>query len=308
MLSSAANELEHKTNLEATQPSPNVGSMVQNNTRDEQPMPLKTRGLGKRYNDFWALQDLNLSIPSGEIYGLLGPNGAGKTTALRMMAGLLTPDTGHVWIDEQEPHLAPLHVKRYLGFLTGNTKLYQRLTPKELLKFFGDLQEMPAAKIQERIERVTEELGLHEFLNKPCGALSTGQTQRVNIARALLHDPAILILDEPTSGLDIISADFILQVIQRCRQQQKTVIFSTHILAEVEILCDRIGILHKGHLVAEGRLDELLEQTQTRSMAEAFLALLHIKRPSLHADKSDKSAFSQVSTANSDALQSTEER
>lgn len=236
--------------------------------------PLTAAGLGKRYNDFWALRDLHLHVQEGEIYGLLGPNGAGKTTALRMMAGLLTPDEGHVWLDGKEPSVEPLHVKRKMGFLTGNTKLYQRLTPLELLKFFGQLQEMPADKLAQRTEQVVNDLGLHEFLKQPCGTLSTGQTQRVNIARALLHDPSIVILDEPTSGLDIISADFILQVIRRCKQQKKAVIFSTHILAEVELLCDRVGIVHRGRMVAEGTIPELTEQTQ--SIAEAFLTLLNV--------------------------------
>lgn len=237
---------------------------------------LRTQGLGKSYNNFWALRDLHLDVHKGEIYGLLGPNGAGKTTALRMMAGLLTPDEGNVWLDGKEPNVDPLHVKRIMGFLTGNTKLYQRLTPVELLKFFGDLQEMPKQVLKQRSEQVIEDLGLHEFLKQPCGTLSTGQTQRVNIARALLHDPSIVILDEPTSGLDIISADFILQVIRRCKEQNKAVIFSTHILAEVELLCDRVGIVHKGKMVAEGTIPELTEQTNTQSIAEAFLTLLNV--------------------------------
>ncbi len=238
--------------------------------------PLKAEGLGKRYNEFWALRDLHLHVQEGEIYGLLGPNGAGKTTALRMMAGLLTPDEGNVWLDNKEPSVEPLHVKRVMGFLTGNTKLYQRLTPLELLRFFGQLQEMPAGRLAERTEQVVNDLGLQEFLKQPCGTLSTGQTQRVNIARALLHDPSIVILDEPTSGLDIISADFILQVIRRCKQQKKALIFSTHILAEVELLCDRVGIVHRGRMVAEGTIPELTEQTQTQSIAEAFLTLLNV--------------------------------
>jgi sodium transport system ATP-binding protein len=200
-----------------------------------------------------------------------------------MIAGLLTPDQGQVLVAGKSPQIDPLYIKRTLGFLTGNTKLYQRLTPLELLHFFGTLQEMCKADINRRIEQIVAELDIGEFLKQPCGSLSTGQTQRVNIARALLHDPPILILDEPTAGLDLISADFILKVIRRCRQQHKAVIFSTHILAETELLCDRIGVLYRGKLAAEGTLEQLLAQTNTPNMANAFLQIVATS-DALHAN------------------------
>lgn len=248
---------------------------------------LEVRGLGKRYGDTWAVRDLNLSIHRGEVYGLLGPNGAGKTTTMRMLAGLLEATTGTVQIDGHDPRKQPMEAKRLLGFLTGNTRLYMRLTPIEMLTFFGKFQEWPRPKLKARIAQLTEELGLEEFASRPCGTLSTGQTQRVNIARALLHEPRLLILDEPTAGLDIISADFILQAIRRCQQEGRAVLFSTHILAETELLSDRIGILHKGHLTLEGDLPAILAKTGTESLAKAFL---HSVQSATNAEKADTNA------------------
>lgn len=233
-----------------------------------------TRQLGKRYGSLWAARDISLEVQPGEIYGLLGPNGAGKTTTLRMIAGLLQPDEGDVSLGGRHPHEEPIVCKRMLGFLTGNTGLYERLTALELLHFFGKLHDIDKKTRTRRIEELVEELGLGDFAGRPCGTLSTGQKQRVNIARTLLHQPQVLILDEPTSGLDIISAEFILRIVMSCRDQGKTILFSTHILAEVELLCDRIGVINKGRLVCEGELSQLLKASQTTKLAEAFLTII----------------------------------
>jgi len=241
----------------------------------ETPPPIvETVSLGKQFGSKWAVQDLHLSISRGEVYGLLGPNGAGKTTTLRMIAGLIQPTQGEVQVLGKKPHQAPLEVKRSLGFLTGSTGLYPRLTPVEMLKFFGKIHGIPQAKLKQRIEQLVEDLDLHSFAKQQCGGLSTGQKQRVNICRALLHEPTLLVLDEPTSGLDIISANFILEAIRRCKAEQRAVLFSTHILAETELLCDRIGILHQGSLTREGTLAELLEETESPNLASAFIRII----------------------------------
>ena len=228
------------------------------------------RDLGKRFGETWAVRGLDLRVFRGEVYGILGPNGAGKTTTLRMMAGLLIPSEGEVLIAGQAPASEPMAVRRKLGFLTGDTRLYDRLTPREMLTFFGRLHQLPAERLRARVELLVDQLGLVEFERRPCGTLSTGQKQRVNIARALLHDPEVLVMDEPTAGLDIISADFILRWIRQCREDGRGVVFSTHILAETELICDRVGILHQGRLVQEGRTSELIAAAGATTLAEAF--------------------------------------
>lgn len=235
---------------------------------------LSLQGLGKSYEDFWAARDVTLDVYPGEIYGLLGPNGAGKTTTLRMIAGLLEPSSGDVKVDGRNPRQHPLWSKRRIGFVTGSTGLYQRLTAEELLDFFGQLHELPKAQRKQRVEELIVALGIEDFRKQACGTLSTGQKQRVNIARSLIHDPALLILDEPTSGLDILSADFILQFIRQCKDDGRAVIFSTHILAEIDLLCDRVGVLIKGELVREGSTAELIEATGAQHFAQAFLRIV----------------------------------
>ncbi|HAA55432.1 MAG TPA: ABC transporter ATP-binding protein [Myxococcales bacterium] len=245
-----------------------------NEAPTQQPPIVEASGIGKRFGDHWAVRHLGLQIRQGEIYGLLGPNGAGKTTTLRMIAGLIEPDQGDVRVAGADPRNNPMEVKKKIGFLTGTTGLYARLTPIELLTFFGKLQEIPKKTLKDRIDQLIEDLGLGEFCKQLCGTLSTGQTQRVSIARTLLHNPQLLILDEPTSGLDIISAEFILNAIRTAKSEGRTVLFSTHILVETELLSDRIGILHKGTLAKEGTLDVLLEETGQTRLADAFLKVI----------------------------------
>ena len=235
---------------------------------------LRLRDLGKRFGEKWVVQGVGFTLKRGEVYGLLGPNGAGKTTTLRMIAGLISPDQGGLQLAGVDRDAQPLEARKQIGFVTGSTGLYQRLTPIEILQFFGKLQEIPRKVLERKISELVELLQLHAFAKQHCGTLSTGQKQRVNLARALLHEPPLLILDEPTAGLDIISADFILKTIRQYREEGRAVILSTHILTEVELLCDRIGVLYDGHLAAEGSLRELFEQTKTESLAKAFLSII----------------------------------
>ena len=227
-------------------------------------------GRGKR-----AVGGLTLQVKEGEIYGLLGPNGAGKTTTLRILSGLMEPTGGKAVVGGFDVAAEPQQVKRAIGFLTANTGLYQRLTSRELLVYFAQLHGMEPARAAERADHLIHKLGISDFADLRCGALSTGQKQRVNIARALVADPPILILDEPTLGLDVFSNRVILEYIKREREQGKTILLSTHYLDEAESLCDRIGLLHDGRLVAEGNLETLRTLSGQQRLSNIFLTLIH---------------------------------
>lgn len=236
---------------------------------------IETRNLIKDFGDFRAVDDVSFSVAAGEIFGLLGPNGAGKTTTLRMLSGLLRPTRGEAFIDgisvQKEPHRALGH----LGFLTGEMDLYRRLKPRELLTYFGELYEVPKRELADRVERLMTLFDIHDFADRYCEKLSTGQKQRVSIARTLVHDPPVVVLDEPTTGLDIMSAEFVLRFIDRiAKEEQKAVIFSTHNLTEVERLCDRIAIIDGGKLGYAGPPAELLRQTGTATLAAGFFQLV----------------------------------
>ncbi|MCU0248925.1 MAG: ABC transporter ATP-binding protein [Vicinamibacterales bacterium] len=232
---------------------------------------LAAEGLVKRFGPVAAVDGVGLTVSAGEVVGLLGPNGAGKTTTLRMLAGILTPDAGGVRIGGLDIHDRPLDAKRRLGFLSGDTQLYQRLTTREVLRYFGRLYGMADPLIEARTARLVEELEMGEFANRPCGTLSSGQKQRANIARAFLHGPDLLILDEPTVALDVISGQFIVESIRRERDAGRAVLFSTHVMSEAEYLCDRILLLHRGRIIDEGVLDDLLARSGCRNLTDAFL-------------------------------------
>lgn len=222
-----------------------------------------------------AVDGLSFRIEAGQIYGLLGPNGAGKTTTLRILSGLMEPTGGAAWLAGHNVATERDAVKRKLGFLTANTGLYQRLSPRELLRYFADLHGMEPAAAKARTAQLIQWLDIGEFSELRCGALSTGQRQRVNIARALLADPPILIMDEPTLGLDVLSNRVILEFIKRERDVGKAIILSTHYLDEAESMCDQIGLLHGGRLVAEGDLEALRARSGKQRLSAIFLALVH---------------------------------
>jgi sodium transport system ATP-binding protein len=232
---------------------------------------VEVEGLERRYGALVAVQGLSFTVGAGEIFGLLGPNGAGKTTALRMLATLLEPDAGSIRVCGLDPMTAREGVRRRIGYQTGDTRLYERLYPEEFLRYFGRLHDMEADHLERRIEALVESLELRGFLGRRCGALSTGQQQRVSIARALLHDPPVLILDEPTSGLDIISGQFLLDFLRQERDRGKAILYSTHIMSEAELICDRLGLLYEGRLIYEGSLGGLLIEGDQGSLTRAFL-------------------------------------
>ena len=222
-----------------------------------------------------AVDALSFTVGAGQIYGLLGPNGAGKTTTLRLLSGLMAPTSGTASVGGFDVTSQPTEVKRVLGFLTANTGLYQRLTARELLVYFAQLHGRDTATASARATYLIDLLGIGSFADLRCGALSTGQKQRVNIARALVADPPILIMDEPTLGLDVLSNRVILEYIRRQRDAGKTIILSTHYLDEAEDLCDTIGLLHDGDLVAAGTLESLRSQSGLQRLSDIFLQTIH---------------------------------
>ena len=235
------------------------------------PSGLDARSLGKRFGQVEAVIDVSLAVRPGEIVGLLGPNGAGKTTTLRMLAGILSPDRGQVLVDGVDVHVDPIVAKRRIGFLSGDTQLYQRLSPREVLAYFGQLYELDPRLVAARSRTLIDELDMAAYADRPCGTLSSGQKQRANVARAFLHDPPLLILDEPTNALDVVSGQFIVQAIRQARDAGRAVLFSTHIMGEAEYLCDRIVLIHQGRVVDAGTLPELLVRSGQRNLTDAFL-------------------------------------
>jgi sodium transport system ATP-binding protein len=231
-------------------------------------------GLTKHYGDLQALSDLSLEVRPGEIYALLGPNGAGKTTALRCLSTLLKPTAGTASVGGADVLQDPLRVKSRIGFLAASMGLYERLTARELVAYFGRLQGLDEARLEKRVDELAALFGLDDFRGRYCGRLSTGQRQRVALARAIVQDPPALILDEPTLGLDVLSGETIYRFMAEERNRGKAILFSTHQMAEVELLADRVGVLSRGRLVAEGTVEGLVTQTGARNLARAFLALV----------------------------------
>ena len=211
--------------------------------------------------EFLAVNNLTFKVDKGQIIGILGPNGAGKTTLLRMLGGILTPTSGHIKIGDYDYEEDKNAAKKEIGYLSGNTKLYNRLSPRELLTTFGNLYDMTKEEIEKSIENIIEIMDMESFIDNRIENLSTGQTQRTSIARCLIHNPSIYIFDEPTKGVDVGA------------REEKTVLYSTHYMEEAEILCDKIYMMHKGEFIAEGSCEELKSRYNTNSLRDIFINL-----------------------------------
>ena len=221
-----------------------------------------------------AARAVSFECRSGEVFGLLGPNGAGKTTTLRMLSTALRPTSGTPRVAGHDVVREPLEVRRRLGFLSGSTGLYARLTPRETLQYFGRLHGLPREPLLARTAELLKLLELEQYADVRCDRLSTGNRQKTSIARAVVHDPPVLILDEPTVGLDVLAAAALVRFIGDCRQKGKCVLLSTHTLSEAEKLCDRLAVIHAGEVRAVGTLAELRAQTGKEYLEEVFLELV----------------------------------
>jgi len=225
----------------------------------------------KKRGEFRAVDSVSFTCRPGQIYGLLGANGAGKTTTLRLLATLLRPTQGSAAVAGFDVVADAQKVRANVGFLATSTALYGRLTVRETIAYFGRLNGLTDELIQTRTGLLAAELDMHDFLDRRVDKLSTGMKQKTSIARTLVHDPAVLIFDEPTLGLDVMAARAIVRFVRDCRGRGKTVIYSTHVMSEVEKLCDTIGIIHGGRLLAEGTLEALRSQFGEADMEDVFV-------------------------------------
>jgi sodium transport system ATP-binding protein len=240
---------------------------------------IQTHNLTKVFEDkkrgrITAVNDITFTVSKGEIFGLLGLNGAGKTTTLRILATILKPTSGFVTLNGIDVVKEPEKAKAKLGFLTGATGLYGRLKAREMIEYFGQLYGLSPDESRRRTEELVRIFNLGEFAEVKCDKLSSGNKQKVSIARTMVHDPEAIILDEPTIGLDVITSRAVVNFIFAEKARSKAIIFSTHIMHEAEKLCDRIGVIHKGKIIAVGSPKELKTQTGCDDMDDVFVKLV----------------------------------
>ena len=221
-----------------------------------------------------AVDALRFTVHPGEVFGLLGPNGAGKTTTLRMLCTVLQPTAGTATVAGYDVVTEPSAVRHHVGFLSANTGVYDRMTAWEMVEYYGRLHEVPADVLRPRIEDLFKTLQITAYRDVPGAKMSTGTRQKVSIARALVNDPPVLIFDEPTAGLDVLVQRAVLDSIKALRGRGKTILFSTHIMREVEKLCDRVAILSRGRLVVCGTLDDLRTMHNQPDLEELFFTLV----------------------------------
>ena len=227
-----------------------------------------------RVGEILAVEQLSFSAQPGQIFGLLGPNGAGKTTVLRILSTMLKPSSGTAVVNGFDVVEQPEQVRRHIGFVSGNLTGYERMTAREMVEFFGRLHGMQKEQLEERIKTVFEWLQMEEISDRLGAKMSTGMKQKVSIARAVVHDPPVLIFDEATVGLDVLVARSLLETIGQLRDDGKCIIFSTHHMREAEKLCDHIAILHRGSILADGTLETLLEGHGGDDLEQVFFDLI----------------------------------
>lgn len=236
---------------------------------------IKLENLTKCFGDLTAVNSVSVEIKKGEIFGLLGENGAGKTTTLRMLATMLKPTSGTITMAGYDAAAQPEKVRARIGILFGgDSGLYDRLTCEENIAYFGELNDMDSKTIKERIKLLSKAFGMEEYLKRRAGKLSKGMKQKVAFARSIIHDPEVMLFDEPTSGLDVSAIRDVHEFIMRCKKEGKTIIFSSHTMSEVEKLCDRIGIIHRGKLIDTGTIDEFKAKYDSPSLEDIFIELV----------------------------------
>jgi sodium transport system ATP-binding protein len=239
-------------------------------------------GLCKTFRDpagrpVQAVNGVSFHARAGEVLGLLGPNGAGKTTTLRILCTLLRPTAGTARVAGFDVVTQADQVRRHVGFLSATTGVYDRMTAREMVEYYGRLNGLSGEPLKTRIKELFDALGMHDIRNVRGSKMSTGQKQKVSIARALVHDPPVLILDEPTNGLDVLVQRSVLQQVKALGVRGKCVVYSTHIFREVEKICDRVAIIHRGKVLDVGTLDELRERHHENDLEELFFGLIEGK-------------------------------
>ncbi|MCC5865839.1 MAG: ATP-binding cassette domain-containing protein [Wenzhouxiangella sp.] len=237
---------------------------------------IEAKALRKTFNKgkVVAVDEVSFSARDGQITGLLGPNGAGKTTTLRMLYTLLKPDSGGIKVDGIDPAAEPLKIKRALGVVPDSRGLYDRLTARENIRYYGRLHGLDKATIERRIDEFVRVLDMGEFIDRKTDGFSQGQRVKVAIARALIHDPRTVLLDEPSNGLDVMTTRALREFLRQLKSQGRCVVLSTHIMQEVAALCDRIVIIAHGRVAAEGTADELLARSGEKTLEDAFVKLI----------------------------------
>lgn len=235
---------------------------------------ISVKNLQKSFGEVQAVKDISFDAADGQITGLLGPNGAGKTTTLRMLYSLLPPDNGSIQIDGVDPQLEPLKVKRQLGVVPDARGLYNRLTARENIAYFGELHGLERRTLSKRIDELVELLNLEDFIDRRTEGFSQGQRVRVAVARALVHKPQTLLLDEPSNGLDVMSTRALRHLLRDLKQAGHCVVLSTHIMQEVAALCDQIVIIADGQVVANGTAEHLREISGCPELEDAFVKLI----------------------------------
>lgn len=253
---------------------------------------IEVQGLKKTFHQkdgsmLYAVDDLSFTANDGEIVCLLGVNGAGKTTTMRILSTVFRPTAGTALINGYNILLQPQKARENLGFLSGDTGLYSRLTAREFITYFGELYGLSIPDIVKHIEEMSELLDMRDFLDKKIEFFSSGMKQKVSIVRSIIHDPPVMIFDEPTSGLDILTARNIVAFIRECKRKGKCVVFSTHIMREAERIADRIVLIHKGKLLAEGTLDNLREETEQQDLDEIFVTFINRHNADIEVRKNE---------------------
>lgn len=235
---------------------------------------IKVSNLHKSFGEVKAVQGVSFEARDGEITGLLGPNGAGKTTTLRMLYSLLPPDEGEIRIDGLDPGSDAMEIKRTLGVVPDSRGLYNRLTARENIEYFGELHGMTRQQMTDRIAELNRTLGMEDFIDRRTEGFSQGQRVKVAIARAMVHSPQTVLLDEPSNGLDVMATRALRNYILSLKKDGHSVVLSTHIMQEVAALCDRIVIIAKGEVAADGTAEQLMERSGASTLEDAFVKLI----------------------------------
>ncbi len=233
--------------------------------------------LAKKYFEKVVVDSISFKVENGEIYGFLGPNGSGKSTTLKILAGVLKPTSGRAEIEGIDVVSNPVEVKKIIGYVPETPTLYESLTPAELFSFIGGIRGIDEKILKERVNRFVEAFEIGEYMNQFIGTLSFGTKQKISLIASFLHDPKVIIMDESMNGLDPKSARILRELLIKFRDDGKSIIFSTHVLPLAEMICDRIGLIYEGKLIAEGTMDELREKAQEENLEDIFLKLTKSK-------------------------------